>query len=141
MSSSKTKKSKTTKDKPKSYIFNTAQKRWLKALESDKFEQTRKVLCRHNGELRYCCLGVACELFVPKEKQTVGRFYKSFWRQTKVLPVQVKILLKLHSSLGGFRGTISPDNCNNLAQLNDIGWSFGDIANFIRKYPESVFKG
>ncbi len=39
-------------------------KQWIQALRSGKFEQTDGSLQNSEG---YCCLGVACKLFVPKD--------------------------------------------------------------------------
>lgn len=39
---------------------------WVEALRSGKYGQTQYTLQDNNG---YCCLGVACELFIPKERR------------------------------------------------------------------------
>lgn len=39
--------------------------KWCKALRSGKFRKTKNKLQDENG---YCCLGVACVLFIPKRK-------------------------------------------------------------------------
>ena len=39
-------------------------KKWVEALRSGKYEQGRTYL--RSMENRYCCLGVACDLFNPK---------------------------------------------------------------------------
>jgi hypothetical protein len=39
---------------------------WINALRSGKYKQTTYKLQTEEG---YCCLGVACELFIPKNKQ------------------------------------------------------------------------
>lgn len=40
-------------------------KKWIAALRSGEYEQTRGALNDENG---FCCLGVACDLFIPKNK-------------------------------------------------------------------------
>lgn len=40
-------------------------KKWIRELYSGSWKQTRSVLQDDSG---YCCLGVACELFIPKDK-------------------------------------------------------------------------
>ena len=40
-------------------------KKWTKALRSGSFTQTSDAL---NDEKGYCCLGVACKIFIPKNK-------------------------------------------------------------------------
>lgn len=42
--------------------------KWCEALRSGKYSQTKGTLQDHKG---YCCLGVACEIFIPKEKQRI----------------------------------------------------------------------
>ena len=39
--------------------------KWTNALRSGEFKQTKNRLQDENG---YCCLGVACKLFIPKNK-------------------------------------------------------------------------
>lgn len=39
---------------------------WANALRSGEYKQTVKQLQDDNG---YCCLGVACKLFIPEQKQ------------------------------------------------------------------------
>lgn len=39
--------------------------KWVRALRSGKFEQTTGTLEDANG---HCCLGVACKIFIPKNK-------------------------------------------------------------------------
>lgn len=43
--------------------------RWTQVLRSGKYKQTTGFLQDYSG---YCCLGVACELFIPKGKIEVG---------------------------------------------------------------------
>jgi len=41
-------------------------KKWVKALDSGKYKQCKEKLQRRDT---YCCLGVACKIFIPKNKQ------------------------------------------------------------------------
>ena len=41
-------------------------KKWIKALRSGEYKQSTKRLQTDRG---YCCLGVACKVLIPKEKQ------------------------------------------------------------------------
>ena len=55
----------------KSHFFQTKEDikqgiAWIKALRSGKFKQTTGTLQDRNG---YCCLGVACEVVIPKGKK------------------------------------------------------------------------
>lgn len=47
-------------------------KTWVKALRSGKYSQTKKVLQSEEG---YCCLGVACTLFIKPVDQKLKRIY------------------------------------------------------------------
>lgn len=40
--------------------------KWANALRSGKYKQTTGVLQDHLG---YCCLGVACDIFIPAKEQ------------------------------------------------------------------------
>lgn len=40
-------------------------KKWIAALRSGKYKQTNEALQDTKG---YCCLGVACDLFIPEDK-------------------------------------------------------------------------
>lgn len=52
--------------------LTAVQERWLKALESDEYEQGMRYLCTQNGDDQFCCLGVACELYVTAHKEVEG---------------------------------------------------------------------
>ena len=41
--------------------------KWVKALRSGKYKQTKRALQNKNG---FCCLGVACVVFIKKEKRS-----------------------------------------------------------------------
>lgn len=41
-------------------------KKWVKALRSGRYSQTQETLQDESG---HCCLGVACEIFIPKKLQ------------------------------------------------------------------------
>lgn len=40
--------------------------RWLKSLYEEEFPQTKRALQSKEG---YCCLGVGCEILIPKNKK------------------------------------------------------------------------
>lgn len=43
-------------------------KKWIAALDSGEYEQTKGCLEDRKG---YCCLGVACKVLIPKNKQNL----------------------------------------------------------------------
>lgn len=139
----------------KPYKFTKTQLKWLEALESGEYKRCRHVLCEElqNGDCRYCCLGVASEILLSgkyKEKLNDSLVW-AFDGEDTECPYSVMEKLKLHGGLGEFfkdgetytheftkDGTIV--ETHSLAELNDEGWSFKKIANFIRNNPRLVFR-
>jgi len=92
-------------------------RRWLRALRSGKFKQTRK---RLKGPRGFCCLGVACEIAKP------GTDWKTE-RHPYALSEQLSV---------GFASKIKLDEAaeNKLIALNDSGhYNFDKIADFIEE--------
>jgi hypothetical protein len=102
---------------------------WVTALTSGEFVQGQKRLMRNMGDhIEYCCLGVLCELhrrefnFKWENEYYFGAFI--------ILPLEVMAWAGLEE--------YNPDiKCNgdvtSLAHMNDIGYSFTDIANMIEE--------
>jgi hypothetical protein len=85
---------------------------WINALRSGKYKQARKKLQTKNG---YCCFGVACELFIPKNKQhRVRGLLKGF------LPCHQDSCPTWLFDIGYTQGH-STSQAINLATLNDLG--------------------
>lgn len=111
---------------------------WLEALESGQFQQRMGYLCQKNDDfVQHCCLGVLLEtLGVEKTFDTVRSIF-CYMRCAATLPKEVV------EELGFFdeTGSISEKNSRwNLARWNDAGWTFREIAGFIRKNPKLVFQ-
>lgn len=111
--------------------------RWVKALESGKYKQGKGSLHRINEEKEheFCCLGVACDLY----KKLGGRLPTIKKRDLVqyggcdiYLPPTVKDALGLSATNGSFA---SP---SSLADMNDNGKSFKEIAAVIRSKPEGL---
>ena len=112
--------------------------KWVEALESGEYEQGRTEL--HEGE-KFCCLGVACELFIQAGGELPIRLMESttvYANHVSTLPWVVRDWLGLDSILGVFHAE-RLDDCRSLASLNDRGVSFEEIAKFIRSEPEGLF--
>jgi len=65
-------------------------KKWVAALRSGEYKQTRAVLNDENG---FCCLGVACKIFVPDnklEKEEGGFIAHELAEQQKNAPLWLK---------------------------------------------------
>lgn len=127
------------------YQFNEFQLKWLEALENGEYEQQTNYLKRRglDDKIRYCCLGVACEiinfnlelLFDDYDKFSYGyKIGESIFMGAAPTEVVVKLKLKSHN------GQITNyDVFSSLSQMNDYGASFKEIAKFCRENPEKVF--
>lgn len=83
---------------------------WATALRSGEYEQGRGYL-RNNGE--YCCLGVACDLF---DRDSLSHLEM----ESNDISEKTDQTLKLSLSVR-----------NRLANMNDDGSSFREIADYI----------
>jgi hypothetical protein len=118
-----------------------AREAWAAALESGEFEQGRAALATHHedgdgGGVRYCCLGVACEVAlrngVPLEREVnmgSGR-HISYDGEMATLPVRVVKFLGLGGHAGSLRKLVG--NAGSLVMLNDRGATFAEITEQIR---------
>lgn len=110
------------------------QTRWVEALESGYYAQGK---CALNDNGRFCCLGVACEIFKTDETpiETSASGITLYDGQGGNAPDYVMDKLGLYDRRGKLQG--KPET---LARINDSGASFISIAEIIRKNPEQVFK-
>jgi len=119
-------------------------KKWVKALRSGEYQQGKESLCREeiSGDYEYCCLGVACDILTEddwvehpsKTLWTIGKYEefdipdsidKHGWGQTETTSFpSLETLRKMG---------LNADYAQELAELNDRGWSFKRIANKIEK--------
>jgi len=123
--------------------MNENAKKWIEALRSGKFQQAHASLCLidEEGEKRYCCLGVACELAVdagviPPARESEGRFFYADQRTN--LPVVVAEWLGLATTAGVYN-TLLDSGERSLIGLNDTGKSFAEIADVIESQPPKLF--
>lgn len=115
--------------------MNDNAKAWVAALRSGNYRQGIGKLKQND---RYCCLGVACELY----QQAVG----DLWVRAEVtgvtyynnnnenLPDEVQKWLGLVSEWGANAADIEA-----LTDKNDTGKSFAEIADIIESEPEGLF--
>lgn len=117
------------------------QEKWVKALESGKYKQdTENGYLKYNG--KYCCLGVACELegSLKSKPEEFGQYYI---KNTKNSFGLSKRLVKKYGFYGQLGETSDRDLSEGyicLADMNDSGRTFKQIAKFIRNNPEKIFK-
>lgn len=137
------------------FKFTEEQEQWLQDLESGKFKQAPRALCRiaPDGSRSYCCLGVAMERFHDGERDPLddGADNPVIYRGddgeewTGILSEQVMDLLHFRGTAGelaegkSLRVTARDLHVSVLTAANDCGASFADIAAFIRENPEAVF--
>lgn len=96
--------------------------KWIDALRSGEYTQTRRSLQDKKG---HCCLGVACELFIPKSEQVRGTtgFLKGGYPsdQKGVAPTWLNDELD-YSIVRDFENFTGVE----LITLNDEGLGFGE---------------
>lgn len=126
--------------------MNNNAKRWVEVLKSGEYKQAEAFL-HTTQENRFCCLGVACELFMQENPDLLKRelfedenafsYYVdtvSGEAHNDVLPEVVQHWLGLGSPSGmyGYSG-------NSLTNANDTGATFEQIAEIIESEPEGLF--
>jgi hypothetical protein len=133
------------------------QTKWVEALESGEYQQGHERLCHvSGGGCFHCCLGVALELLPesirgpivdvdPEDDDGLDGRVRRYGEETHVLPAAAKVAYRMRDESGLFdEGGDAPEDATmhgSLAEMNDFGWSFREIAAFLRKYPDLVFEG
>lgn len=100
--------------------------RWIAALRSGKYHQTDSWLNAHDG---MCCLGVLCDLLHPEEWDS-GCDVRSIRGENQLPPAEIMREVGLPP---GARGDDPVTVVNKLAEMNDDGATFVQIADFIEK--------
>lgn len=115
---------------------------WLDALRSGKYEQgTNKLSYKdEEGKTRYCCLGVLCDLAYKEiELFTINDFSKStlFGEELEdtILPSEVTEWAELNNNSPKVLVESEEGVClEYLAELNDNGYSFKELADLIEEH-------
>lgn len=115
---------------------------WTAALRSNSYQQGRGQLASETDEgVFYCCLGVACDLYEKHVKKIGPQRVTLMGDQPFVitdgytqLPYEVMEWL-------GLRDSVGIHDSGNLANMNDAGISFDDIADVIDSRPPGMFWG
>ena len=121
------------------HVFNDDWKVVLAALESGEYEQCKGAL--HNGH-EYCCLGVMSKVLLGDPEIFIQDDGKAAfgWEQTgEFAPASVEHRLGLRSVIGDLSGA-ELNGKKSLADANDAGATFAEIAAFIREHPYAVSK-
>jgi hypothetical protein len=98
-------------------------KLWVEALRSGKYEQATETLSDGHG---YCCLGVACKVAGKSDAEIANWDNLSGFSSVRAF-----------FGLVGNDGDYSKNSC--LAEDNDSGASFSEIADIIESEPEGLF--
>lgn len=108
------------------------QRKWIEALRSGRYEQGRSALCDSG---RYCCLGVGCEVLEVEKNQRPYSNLIRFGKQDRAdfAPTELMDLLGLRYSSG------TGKDGRDLADMNDRGLSFSEIADAIEADPSNWF--
>jgi hypothetical protein len=95
--------------------------KWVAALRSGEYKQCRGVLKTEKG---HCCLGVLCEVLDHRAILHDGRYI--YGGEKYILPNSIREEAGMKTSHGSWAG-----NYKCLAELNDEGEPFGEIADII----------
>lgn len=119
---------------------------WVRALRSGKYVQgvDQLKICDEDGSAVHCCLGVLCELYnrsmkrqgkrrLPRGMDARGR--ETFDGESLVLPEKVMNWAGMNDDGGMFE---TRDGSRSLAQMNDDGRTFRQIAVVIEKNVERI---
>jgi hypothetical protein len=137
-------------------MLNENAKTWINALKSGEFKQTRHLLTRLSSDgsqvVGHCCLGVACELamrsgvslqatdIAGSADQGVANASCRVYNNCKTaLPQEVQDWLGLKDRVGSI-SAIRTNDARSLANMNDFGIPFSQIADFIKSEPEGLFR-
>jgi len=113
--------------------LNPIAKEWVAALRSGEYKQIRGTLHNNDG---YCCLGVLCDLAVKHgveinvSVEKDGRHYYG---------LNANYLNSVIAKWAGIDVSCDPSNPAGLATMNDSGYSFTDIADYIETNPCKIF--
>lgn len=102
---------------------------WLEALRSGDYEQTTGHLKKRDG---YCCLGVLCNLGPSKNWNIVSEYDEANNIHTFTGPDgdESKTMIPCDVRL---RTGLSDDEAETLADMNDRGGTFNEIADYIEE--------
>lgn len=108
-------------------------KLWVEALRSGKYEQASGHLRTTEG---YCCLGVLADIAGAKWRPDgFGAFYAEVdcWGSRSIAPSFVRAFVGLKDECGMF------GDDDTLAERNDSGTTFSEIADIIESEPGGLF--
>ncbi len=112
-------------------------KKWVEALRSGKYEQGKYILAKENlsGTYSFCCLGVAAHILGEPEDLL------SAYSTLRDLP-DIMDAYGLIDDAGAcyVKNTEGEGYDGCLAELNDDGFTFEEIADIIESDPKGLFR-
>jgi len=114
-------------------------KKWVEALRTGGYAQAQGYLLDSNTA-GYCCLGVACDLFLREQGIQKERYEPDYWvsrwfsldsELDNILPHEVAEWLGLSNSTDGDSNENPLVGGRPLSGINDQGGSFEQIADLI----------
>lgn len=128
-------------DRPKAKLPEKFKKDWVAALRSGEYTQVPDYLHSDKG---YCCLGVACEVSNAEcwtgRNEHGGYFFTSCYSTD--FPQTTDLDIEAYNALAAKVTMYAPSDINaygkrvvmkHLAEMNDIGSTFEDIADWIEE--------
>lgn len=120
--------------------MNDNAKKWVAALRSKEYEQTKGAL--HN-QVGYCCLGVACDLYQSEVGDLSVEVHDNdherityYDNEGGILPPKVRDWLGLTDDSAVYR---EPYGMFSLVSANDSGRTFEEIADIVESQPPGLF--
>ena len=107
-------------------------KKWVEALRSGKYKHCRRWL--HDGE-GYDCMGVLCIVYGLKPEKTPEGYV--FDGKRDIVPMAVAKAVKLRTRIGLYE--IEGGDQFSLNDLNDLDFSFRELADIIESEPKGLF--
>jgi len=116
--------------------------KWIEALRSGEYKQISESLRSYNG---FCCLGVACHLYdpnqwllvrVPADEGVSEDDYTLVFKAASGahdMPSTGDVDQSIYEVFTQYIGATSDTVMYHLANMNDGGYTFGDIADWIEE--------
>jgi hypothetical protein len=109
--------------------------KWLEALESGEYKQGKGALRIENGQTKYCCLGVLCD--VANQYSSKDYFKDSDNSINSILPLNLAKFVNIAENGEFYEGVRRNGKWySSLTQMNDRGVRFKTIARIIREQME-----
>ncbi len=115
----------------RSLLNEDEKERWCRALESGQYAQTQGFL---HFQGSYCCLGVKCLVDNCDLDEAGMGFVYNECLYTETLPKSLSPALNESGAFSGYNLEYDGQLYEDLAGMNDAGFSFQDIACLIRRF-------